>query len=157
VYSPGVDSSASPSIASRLVTDEGESVGPIALIAIKDQGVDSRKDLERIFERFYRVDPSIARDRRHRTRLSIVRHVAQNHAVTSSWSLVRAKVRRSLSSFRWRTDAKKHSNDKRVNILLVEDEESFVDALTIGLDAKVSTWPSRATSTGGRPLRQRDL
>ena len=30
--------------------------------------------------------------------------------------------------------AKKHSHDKRVNILLVEDEESFVDALTIGLD-----------------------
>ena len=30
--------------------------------------------------------------------------------------------------------AKKHANDKRVNILLVEDEESFVDALTIGLD-----------------------
>jgi len=30
--------------------------------------------------------------------------------------------------------AKKHSRDKRVNILLVEDEESFVDALTIGLD-----------------------
>src|SRR5579863_155258 len=29
---------------------------------------------------------------------------------------------------------KKRSNDKRVNILLVEDEESFVDALTIGLD-----------------------
>jgi len=29
---------------------------------------------------------------------------------------------------------KKHSGGKRVNILLVEDEESFVDALTIGLD-----------------------
>src|SRR5580698_4562096 len=29
---------------------------------------------------------------------------------------------------------KKQSIDKRVNILLVEDEESFVDALTIGLD-----------------------
>jgi two-component system response regulator RegX3 len=29
---------------------------------------------------------------------------------------------------------KKHSGDKRINILLVEDEESFVDALTIGLD-----------------------
>jgi two-component system response regulator RegX3 len=29
---------------------------------------------------------------------------------------------------------KKHSVDNRVNILLVEDEESFVDALTIGLD-----------------------
>jgi two-component system response regulator RegX3 len=30
--------------------------------------------------------------------------------------------------------SKKHSGEKRVNILLVEDEESFVDALTIGLD-----------------------
>jgi len=30
--------------------------------------------------------------------------------------------------------AKKHSRDKRVSILLVEDEESFVDALTVGLD-----------------------
>src|SRR5665213_3014393 len=29
--------------------------------------------------------------------------------------------------------AKKHSRDKRVSILLVEDEESFVDALTVGL------------------------
>jgi two-component system response regulator RegX3 len=30
--------------------------------------------------------------------------------------------------------AKKRSSDTRINILLVEDEESFVDALTIGLD-----------------------
>ncbi len=30
--------------------------------------------------------------------------------------------------------AKKRSSEKRVNILLVEDEESFVDALTVGLD-----------------------
>jgi two-component system response regulator RegX3 len=30
--------------------------------------------------------------------------------------------------------AKKHSSEKRVSILLVEDEESFVDALTVGLD-----------------------
>jgi two-component system response regulator RegX3 len=29
--------------------------------------------------------------------------------------------------------AKKRSGDKRVNVLLVEDEESFIDALTIGL------------------------
>jgi two-component system, OmpR family, response regulator RegX3 len=29
--------------------------------------------------------------------------------------------------------AKKRSSDKRVNVLLVEDEESFIDALTIGL------------------------
>ena len=30
--------------------------------------------------------------------------------------------------------AKKRSSEKRVSVLLVEDEESFVDALTIGLD-----------------------
>ncbi|HEY5439153.1 MAG TPA: response regulator transcription factor [Acidimicrobiales bacterium] len=30
--------------------------------------------------------------------------------------------------------AKKRSSEKRVSILLVEDEESFVDALTVGLD-----------------------
>ncbi len=30
--------------------------------------------------------------------------------------------------------AKKNGGEKRVNVLLVEDEESFVDALTIGLD-----------------------
>ena len=30
--------------------------------------------------------------------------------------------------------AKKNSGEKRVNVLLVEDEESFIDALTIGLD-----------------------
>jgi two-component system response regulator RegX3 len=30
--------------------------------------------------------------------------------------------------------SKKQSNDQRVNVLLVEDEESFIDALTIGLD-----------------------
>ena len=30
--------------------------------------------------------------------------------------------------------AKKQAGEKRINILLVEDEESFVDALTIGLD-----------------------
>ena len=29
---------------------------------------------------------------------------------------------------------KKRSNEKRVNILLVEDEESFIDALSVGLD-----------------------
>ena len=63
------------------VTDDGESVGPLALIAIKDQGVGiPAKDLERIFERFYRVDPGRARETGGTgLGLSIVRHVAQNH------------------------------------------------------------------------------
>jgi two-component system sensor histidine kinase SenX3 len=63
------------------VNDEGENVGAVALIAIKDQGVGiPAKDLERIFERFYRVDPGRARETGGTgLGLSIVRHVAQNH------------------------------------------------------------------------------
>jgi two-component system sensor histidine kinase SenX3 len=60
---------------------DGESVGPIVRIAIKDEGVGiPAKDLERIFERFYRVDPGRARETGGTgLGLSIVRHVAQNH------------------------------------------------------------------------------
>jgi two-component system, OmpR family, sensor histidine kinase SenX3 len=63
------------------VTADGDSVGPLALIAIKDQGVGiPAKDLERIFERFYRVDPGRARETGGTgLGLSIVRHVAHNH------------------------------------------------------------------------------
>ena len=63
-------------------TDEdGETVGPFVHVAIKDQGVGiPSKDLERIFERFYRVDPGRARETGGTgLGLSIVRHVAQNH------------------------------------------------------------------------------
>ena len=66
-------------------TDEnGEVVGPLVRIAIKDQGVGiPSKDLERIFERFYRVDPGRARETGGTgLGLSIVRHVAQNHGGT---------------------------------------------------------------------------
>jgi two-component system sensor histidine kinase SenX3 len=60
---------------------DGESVGPIVRISIKDEGVGiPAKDLERIFERFYRVDPGRARETGGTgLGLSIVRHVAQNH------------------------------------------------------------------------------
>jgi two-component system sensor histidine kinase SenX3 len=64
-----------------LIDDDGETVGPFARISIKDQGVGiPAKDLERIFERFYRVDPGRARQTGGTgLGLSIVRHVAQNH------------------------------------------------------------------------------
>jgi two-component system sensor histidine kinase SenX3 len=53
-------------------------------IEVRDHGVGiPAKDLERIFERFYRVDPGRARETGGTgLGLSIVRHVAQNHGGT---------------------------------------------------------------------------
>ncbi len=55
--------------------------GPCVMIAIRDEGIGiPSKDLDRIFERFYRVDPGRARATGGTgLGLSIVRHVAQNH------------------------------------------------------------------------------
>jgi two-component system sensor histidine kinase SenX3 len=56
-------------------------IGPWVHVSIRDRGVGiPAKDLERIFERFYRVDPGRARETGGTgLGLSIVRHVAQNH------------------------------------------------------------------------------
>ncbi|HEY1825834.1 MAG TPA: ATP-binding protein [Acidimicrobiales bacterium] len=65
--------------------DEGaEGRGPSVQIEVRDHGVGiPAKDLERIFERFYRVDPGRARETGGTgLGLSIVRHVAQNHGGT---------------------------------------------------------------------------
>ncbi len=66
------------------LSEEGESIGPCVHIEIRDHGVGiPAKDLERIFERFYRVDPGRARETGGTgLGLSIVRHVAQNHGGT---------------------------------------------------------------------------
>ncbi|MGH9019679.1 MAG: ATP-binding protein [Acidimicrobiales bacterium] len=82
VYSPeGGKVTIAVERAEERTTDEGEVVGPFARVVIKDQGVGiPTKDLERIFERFYRVDPGRARETGGTgLGLSIVRHVAQNH------------------------------------------------------------------------------
>ena len=65
-------------------SDDGETTGPFVDVAVADQGVGiPAKDLERIFERFYRVDPGRARETGGTgLGLSIVRHVAQNHGGT---------------------------------------------------------------------------
>jgi two-component system sensor histidine kinase SenX3 len=67
--------------ADSILNNDGESVGPFVHVAIRDHGVGiPSKDLERIFERFYRVDPGRARETGGTgLGLSIVRHVAQNH------------------------------------------------------------------------------
>ncbi|OYV63898.1 MAG: hypothetical protein B7X07_07650 [Actinobacteria bacterium 21-64-8] len=85
VYSPregAVDIEISR-VESRL-NDDGEVSGPWVHVAIRDHGVGiPAKDLERIFERFYRVDPGRARETGGTgLGLSIVRHVAQNHGGT---------------------------------------------------------------------------
>ena len=82
VYSPsgGVVSIRIESV-DQTIDESGETCGPYVRIAIRDQGVGiPAKDLERIFERFYRVDPGRARETGGTgLGLSIVRHVAQNH------------------------------------------------------------------------------
>ncbi|MHB1087212.1 MAG: sensor histidine kinase [Acidimicrobiales bacterium] len=85
VYSPvGGDVTISISRINASSNEDGETVGPLIHIDIKDQGVGiPTKDLERIFERFYRVDPGRARETGGTgLGLSIVRHVAQNHGGT---------------------------------------------------------------------------
>ena len=85
VYSPeGGKVTVSVTRADERTTEDGEVQGPFVEVAIRDEGVGiPAKDLERIFERFYRVDPGRARETGGTgLGLSIVRHVAQNHGGT---------------------------------------------------------------------------
>jgi two-component system, OmpR family, sensor histidine kinase SenX3 len=82
VYSPeGGKVSISVTRAEPVADDDAEAAGPMVRVAISDEGIGiPAKDLERIFERFYRVDPGRARETGGTgLGLSIVRHVAQNH------------------------------------------------------------------------------
>lgn len=55
--------------------------GPMVEIEVTDHGIGiAASDLERVFERFYRVDPARSRDTGGTgLGLAIVRHVAQRH------------------------------------------------------------------------------
>ncbi len=80
VYSPA-EGTITVSITRSEPSASGDDVIPMVRIAIRDQGIGiPSKDLDRIFERFYRVDPGRARATGGTgLGLSIVRHVAQNH------------------------------------------------------------------------------
>ncbi|MFJ3790555.1 sensor histidine kinase [Kitasatospora sp. NPDC090091] len=68
----------------------GEADGELIEISVTDQGIGiSEKDRERVFERFYRVDPARSRQTGGTgLGLSIVKHVAASHGGTVSvWSV----------------------------------------------------------------------
>ena len=104
-------------------------------IDVEDRGIGiPSRDLDRIFERFYRVDKARARSTGGTgLGLAIVRHVAHNHDGS-----VRVRVAR-----RRRIDVHPRAPGggdpvsivakAAQTILVVEDEESFVEALSLGL------------------------
>ena len=105
-------------------------------LVVEDHGVGiPRRDLDRVFERFYRVDQARSRETGGTgLGLAIVRHVATNHGgdvlvqseegVGSTFTLrIPAAVGRRRG--RWLMH--------QPMVLVVEDESSFVDALTVGL------------------------
>ena len=134
-------SSAGPSVGT---TNNALSGAPVGVeVSVEDDGVGiPARDRERIFERFYRVD-------RARSRatggtglgLSIVRHVAANHGGTVGVHSVEGRVPLLSSACRrWRSpraraipDERKITLPEALSVLVVEDEESFVEALVVGL------------------------
>ena len=111
-------------------------------ISVADHGLGiPSRDLERIFERFYRVDHGRSRNTGGTgLGLSIVRHVANNHqgrvdvesreGEGSTFTLVLPlqQDRGGLTMPQART-----GEDRSIKVLIAEDEESFVDALVVGL------------------------
>jgi len=135
VYSSRAASSASRSSHRGPVTDDGESVGP-RLIAIKDQGVGiPAKDLERIFERFYRVDPGRARETGGTgLGLSIVRHVAQNHGGNVLVESREGEGSTFTSNFRCPTDGQETRQRQTSQHLARRGRGVIRRRATIGLD-----------------------
>ncbi len=113
-------------------------------VSVVDQGVGiPQRDLDRVFERFYRVDRA-----RSRTTggtglgLSIVRHVATNHGGEVVVSSVEGEgstfvLRLPIDSEQVATGPTcryvRRSRVSQPTVFVVEDEASFVEALQIGL------------------------
>lgn len=79
-----IDNAVKYSEAGDIVTVSADATGETVVLQVKDEGIGiPSSDLDRIFERFYRVDRARSRSTGGTgLGLSIVRHVAQNHAGT---------------------------------------------------------------------------
>ena len=123
-------------------------------VAVRDHGIGiPPRDIDRIFERFYRVDRARSRETGGTgLGLAIVRHVAVNHdgdvRVESRQGRglhVHAHASEPFGSERHRQrhvvpcvpeprrEVGPPMTSPNATILVVEDEDSFVDALTVGL------------------------
>lgn len=79
-----IDNAVKYSEAGDVVTVSADATGSAVVLQVKDEGIGiPSSDLDRIFERFYRVDRARSRSTGGTgLGLSIVRHVAQNHSGT---------------------------------------------------------------------------
>ena len=131
-------------------SDEGSSVqvrartdGRWVDVEVEDHGIGiPRRDLERVFERFYRVDRARSRETGGTgLGLAIVRHVASNHA--GEVHVESAEGEGSTFTLRLPVGPGRSPSQQRqvdpsmttpdATVLVVEDEDSFVEALTVGL------------------------
>ena len=120
-------------------------------LSVQDHGVGiPARDLDRIFERFYRVDHGRSRDTGGTgLGLSIVRHVANNHqgwvdvesreGEGSTFTLVlpdpggAGGVSKATPGKSAKKAGRPAPGEGPIKVLLAEDEESFIEALVIGL------------------------
>ena len=125
-------------------------------ISVTDQGSAFRpEDLDRVFERFYRVDPARSRETGGTgLGLAIVKHIVNNHGGhVRVWSSPGSGLDIHAGA------AIPDAGRPMTRVLVVEDEDSFSDALSFllrkeGFEVSVATsGPARAR--GVRPGRRR--